>query len=174
MLEGRLSFFNFFLLPIKNMDQTEKFQTRKKCALLKEECDIFRGSCAIAGLAGLVPFCYCAFVVISGVLNFPRGYFVGLKFFLVGISWLGLPDCNIFSRWLLSDRNQKYINTSKTEYSIPNQFQLFLVLFKLVLHLLNQLCHYTALLCTNCIFIDLFSSVLGSLHSLMDFITIYY
>ena len=137
MLEGRLSFFNFFLLPVKNMDQTEKFLTRKKCALLKEECDIFRGSCAIAGLAGLVPFCYCAFVVISGVLNFPRGYFVGLKFFLVGISWLGLPDCNIFSRWLLSDRNQKYINTSKTEYSIPNQFQLFLVLFKLVLHLLN-------------------------------------
>ena len=101
--------------------------------------DIFRGSRAIAGISGLVPFCYCTFVAISRVLNFPHEYFVGLKFFLVGISWLGLPDIfsNIFSCWLLSDRNQKYINTSKTEYSIPNQFQLFLVLFKLVLHLLN-------------------------------------
>ena len=64
------------------MDQTNKFLTRKKGTLLKEECDMFRGSRAVAGIAGLVPLCYCAFVVISRVLNFPRGYFMGLKFFL--------------------------------------------------------------------------------------------
>ena len=103
----------------------------------KEECDIFRGWPAMAGIAGLVPLCYCAFVVISWALNFLRGFFVGLKFFLVYISRLGFPDCNISSCWLLSERNQKYINISKTEYSIPNGFQLLLVLFILVLHLLN-------------------------------------
>ena len=75
--------------------------------LLKEECDIFRGSRSIAGIAGIVLLCYCAFVVISRALTFPRGYFVGLKFFLMGISWYGFPDCNIFSCWLLSERTQK-------------------------------------------------------------------
>ena len=150
----------FFLL-IKNLDQANKFLARKKSTLLKEECDIFRGSLAIAGIAGLVLLCYRAFVVISRALNFSSWYFVGLKFVLVGISWLGFPDCNIFSCWLLSDRNQKYINTSKTKYAIPNRFQLFLVLvlFILVLHLLNWLCYYAALICTNSIFIHLLSSV---------------
>ena len=60
---------------------------------------------------------------------------MGLKFFLVGISWLGFPDCNIFS-WL-SDRNQKYINASKTEDFIPSRSQLSLFLLILVLHLVN-------------------------------------
>ena len=68
------------------MDQTNKFLTCKKGTLLKEECDIFRGSPVIAVIVGLVPLCYCAYVVISPALNFPRGYFVGLKSFLAGIS----------------------------------------------------------------------------------------
>ena len=73
-------------------------------------------------------------MAISRALNFPRGYFVGLKCFLLGISWLRFPDCNIFICWLLSATIQKYINTSKTEYCTPNRFQLLLVLFILVLH----------------------------------------
>ena len=59
------------------MDQTNKFLTRKKSTLLKEECDIFRGSRAIAGIAGLVPLCYRAFVVISRTLNFSSWVFCG-------------------------------------------------------------------------------------------------
>ena len=61
VLEERLSFF----LPIKNVDQTSKFFTRKKGTLLKEECDIFRGLRAREGIADLVPLCYCVFVVIG-------------------------------------------------------------------------------------------------------------
>ena len=75
-----------FFLPVKKKDETNKFLTRKKGVLLKEKYDIFCGLRAIAGIAGLMPLRYCAFVVISLALNFPRGYFVGLEFFLVGIS----------------------------------------------------------------------------------------
>ena len=109
ILEERHSFFPSY----KKKDQTNKFLTRKKGVLLKEKYDIFCGLRAIAGIAGLMPLRYCAFVVISLALNFPRGYFVSLEFFLVGISWLGFPDCNIFSCWLLSDRYKKYINNLK-------------------------------------------------------------
>ena len=58
------------------------------------DCAKFRGSRAIVVLMGLMPSCYRAFVCISWVWNlflwvfrgskiFSRGYFVGLKFFLV-------------------------------------------------------------------------------------------
>ena len=90
-IDGRKKYLkrdSLFFLPIKNMDQTNKFLTRKNGTLFKE-CDIFRGSRVIAGIAGLVPFYYCAFLIISQALNFPRVYFVGLKFFLVRISWYG-------------------------------------------------------------------------------------
>ena len=62
----------------------------KKGTLLKKECEIFHGSRVIAGTAGLVPLRCCAFVVISRALNFPRGYFVGLKFFSRGyfVAWI--------------------------------------------------------------------------------------
>ena len=75
-----------FFLPIKKKDQTNKFLTRKKGVLLKGKCNIFCGLRAIAGIVGLMPLRYSTFVVISRALNFPRGYFVGLEFFLVGIS----------------------------------------------------------------------------------------
>ena len=91
---------SLFFLPIKKTDQTNKFLPHKKGMLLKEECDIFRGLRAIVGIVGLVPLCYCVFAVISRALNFSCGYFVGLRFFLVGLSWLGFPDCNIFRCWL--------------------------------------------------------------------------
>ena len=78
-----------FFLPIKKMDQTNKFLTRKKGTLLKKKCDIFRGLCAITGIAGLVPLCYCAFMVISSALNFPCGYF-GSEVFSCGyfVAWI--------------------------------------------------------------------------------------
>ena len=56
---------------------------RDVCGIIeieKFECAKFRGSRAIVGLVGLVPWCL-------------RGYFVGSKLFLVGISWVQ----NIFS-----------------------------------------------------------------------------
>ena len=51
-------------------------------SLEKMDCAKFRGSCAIVGLVGLVPPC------LRGSENFSRGYFVGSKYFLVGISWV--------------------------------------------------------------------------------------
>ena len=53
-----------FSLPIKNLDQPKKFLTRKY-TLLEGDCVIFRGSRAMAGIAGVVPLCYRTFVVIS-------------------------------------------------------------------------------------------------------------
>ena len=84
--------------------------------------------------------CHCVIVpswLFCRPKTFPYGYFVGLKYFFVGISRLGFPDCNIISCQLLSDKNEKYINTSQTEYSIPNRFQQLSILFILVLHLLR-------------------------------------
>ena len=92
---------SLFFLPIKKRIKQTSFWLVKKVRYLKKN---------VAGIAGLVPLRYYAFVVISHALNFPLGYFLDLKFFLMGISWLRFPDCNIFSCWLLSDRNQKYIN----------------------------------------------------------------
>ena len=71
----------------------------------KNEYAKFRGSSAIVGLVGLVPPCHRAFVgpkfsreyfvgpkffsrVFRGSKIFSCGYFVGLKFFLVSISWI--------------------------------------------------------------------------------------
>ena len=62
-----------------------------------KECAKSRGSRAIVGLVGLVPSCHRTFVGISWVPNFfswvfrgsqifSRGYFVGPRLFLVGIS----------------------------------------------------------------------------------------
>ena len=82
---------SLFFLPIKKTDKINKFLTRKKGALLKEECSGYCGSSAIALL--------CL-----------RGYFACPKFSLWVFRGLDFPDCNIFSCWLLSDRNQKYIN----------------------------------------------------------------
>ena len=56
--------------------------------MFNNKCAKFRGSRAVVGLAGLLPSCHRAFVGISWVQDFSRGYFVGLKFFLVGISWV--------------------------------------------------------------------------------------
>ena len=53
--------------------------------LLKEKCDVFCGSRAIAGIAGLMPLRYCAFVVISPALNFPSWVFCGPEIFF---SWV--------------------------------------------------------------------------------------
>ena len=44
----------FFLFLFKNLDQTNKSFSRKIDKLLKEECAIFRGSRAMAGIAGPV------------------------------------------------------------------------------------------------------------------------
>ena len=73
------------------MDQTNKFLTCKKGTSLKKECDIFCWLCAIVGIAGLVPLCYCAFMVISSALNFPRGYFGSAVF-----------SCGYFVAWISS------------------------------------------------------------------------
>ena len=64
-----------------------------------KDCAKIRGSCVIMGLVGLVPSRHRAFVGISWVQNFcswvfrgakifARGYFVGPKNFLLGISWV--------------------------------------------------------------------------------------
>ena len=53
-----------FSLPIKNLDQPKKFLTRKY-TLHEGGCVIFRGSRAMAGIAGVVPLCYRTFVVIT-------------------------------------------------------------------------------------------------------------
>ena len=53
-----------FSLPIKNLDQPKKFLTRKY-TLHEGDCVIFRGSRAMAGIAGVVPLCYRTFVVIA-------------------------------------------------------------------------------------------------------------
>ena len=53
-----------FSLPIKNLDQPKKFLTRKY-TLHEGGCVIFRGSRAMAGIAGVVPLCYRTFVVIA-------------------------------------------------------------------------------------------------------------
>ena len=102
------------------------------------ECAKFRGSRAIVVLMGLMPSCHRAFVGISWVWNFfswifrgskifSRGFFVGLKFFLVGTSsvqnfprgylwvqnffvgilgpnffWWVFPGSNYFFWWLIS------------------------------------------------------------------------
>ena len=66
------------------MDQTKKFLTCKKSMLLKEECDIFHGTCAIAGIASLVPLCYHAFVVISQAINFSLWVFCASEVFSFG------------------------------------------------------------------------------------------
>ena len=52
------------------------------------KCGKFRGSCAIVSLVGFVPSCHGAFVGISWIQSFSRGYFLGPKFFLVDISWV--------------------------------------------------------------------------------------
>ena len=48
-------------------------------------CAKFLGSCAIVDLVTFVSFYHCTFL---GRKLFSRGYFGGLKFFLVGISWV--------------------------------------------------------------------------------------
>ena len=53
-----------FSLPIKNLDQANRFLTHKY-TLLEGDCVAFRGSRAMAGIAGVVPLCYRTFVVIS-------------------------------------------------------------------------------------------------------------
>ena len=72
------------------MDQTNQFLIRRKGTLFKEECDIFRGSRAVAGIAGLVPLCYRAFVVISRALNFSWRVFCGSEVFSRGyfVAWI--------------------------------------------------------------------------------------
>ena len=73
------------------------------------ECAKFRGSQTIVGLVGLVLSCHCAVVGVSRIKNiffgvfrrsqffssvsrgfqmYSGGYFVGPKFFLVGIFWV--------------------------------------------------------------------------------------
>ena len=85
ILEGKvLTFDSVFFLPIKNVDQTKKFLTCKKSMLLKEECDVFHGTCAIAGIASLVPLCYHAFVVISQAINFSLWVFCASEVFSFG------------------------------------------------------------------------------------------
>ena len=53
-----------FSLPIQNLDQPKKFLTRKY-TLHEGGCVIFRGSRAMAGIAGVVPLCYRTFVIIT-------------------------------------------------------------------------------------------------------------
>ena len=141
----------------------------------KWECAKFRGSRAIGGLVGLVPSCNRAFVGISWDQNiflvgtrwsetFSRGYFVGQNFFLKSILWAQFfpyrwfRDSNILGCWLHEQewQKQKYKNTSQTTYSFY---------IRKVLYLLNYIRYYAVLICSNCIFRHLFSSVLGSFHS---------
>ena len=109
--EEKFLFDSVFSLPINNLDQIFKFLTLKKDTLFKEECAIFRGSRAIAGLVGLMILCYHALVS----PKFFSCVFCGPKACLIGISWHGFSDCNIYSCWL-----HKYITISQTEYSFPN------------------------------------------------------
>ena len=57
-----------FSLPIKSLDQANRFLTHKY-TLLEGDCVAFRGSRAMAGIAGVVPLCYRIFVVISGAVD---------------------------------------------------------------------------------------------------------
>ena len=95
---------------------------------------------------------HCAIVpwgVFRGSKSFSRGYFVGLKCFLVGILWVQsffsgvLYGSKYFPRGYFvdhvvnfviqrfslascmrkSEKKQKYINTSQTMHSIPNRFE---------------------------------------------------
>ena len=154
-------------------------------------------------LVGLVPSCHCAFVGTSWFQNFlswvSRGskkffswlfrgsknfswVFVGLKFFLVAISWVRIffldnilwaqffpyrwfRDSKILGCWIHEQewQKQEYKNTFETTYSFLNWFQqLQTVYIRKVLYLLN---YYEVLICSNCIFRHLFSSELESFHS---------
>ena len=94
--------------------------------------------------------------VYRGYKRFSRGYFVGPKFFLVGISWVRtllswvfcgsnffyrgyFHDSKIFSCWLYkkNDETQKYKNISQTAHPIPNQFQQWSVLIILGRYFIN-------------------------------------
>ena len=118
------------------------------------------------GLVGLMSSWHRVFGSILWVRNFfsrvfswskvySRGYFVRLKFFLMGILWV-----QSFFSWLfrgsnfffvmvnfviqrfsviiccmrMSGRYQKYINPSKTTYSIPSRFHQLSVLVTLEKH----------------------------------------
>ena len=79
----------------------------------------FHGLCSIVGLVGLVPLCHRDFVGISWGPNFfswvfresqifSRGYFVGPKFFLVGISWVqNFLSCGEFRKFQLLAAGEK-------------------------------------------------------------------
>ena len=80
-------------------------------ALSQIECAKFTGLRAILGLAGLVPSCHHAFVGISSNQSFSGEYYVGPKFFLVGISWFQnflswlFHGSKVFFSWLFCGSN---------------------------------------------------------------------
>ena len=151
--EGTYIWLSFFL-PIKNVDQTNQFWLEEKVRYLKKS-----GYC---GSSAIVLSCLCGYF--AGP-KFFHGYFVGLTFFLFGVSWLGFPDCNIFSCWRFSDRNQKYINISKTEYSAYISTSSTKLVMLLHSFNLPKLCFYSSLF---------FSIRISSLVTVMDFIIVYY
>ena len=71
-------------LKRKNLHLTLFFPSYKEDTLLKEECTIFCGSCAMADIAGLMPLCYQAFAVILEALNFSLWVFCGSEVFFCG------------------------------------------------------------------------------------------
>ena len=89
-----------FLRSISDRHAFQTWQIRQQeefLLLVKEiECAKFRGSRVVVGLVGLVPSCLLGISwvqniflwVFRGSQIFSRGYFVGLKFFLVGILWV--------------------------------------------------------------------------------------
>ena len=97
----------------------------------------------------------CGYFVCSKF--FSREYFAGPIFFSCG--WF--RDSKILSCWLHKQKwqKQKYENTSQTTYSFLEKC------IRKVFHLLNYLRHYTAFICSNYIFRQIFFSVLGSFHS---------
>ena len=180
---------NIHLTEIKHSWENVKYTPVNECAKFRG----WRG--AIRCLVGLVPSCHCAFVAISwiqffflvgiswvqnflvgirGSEIFSCGYFVGQNFFLVSILWTQFFPYHWFRAsenlgcWLYEPewQKQKYQNSSQTTDSFLNWFQqLQTVYIRKVLYPLSYLRYYTVLICGNCSFRYLLSSLLGSFHS---------
>ena len=116
-------------------------------------------------------------VGISWIQKFFSWFFVRPKFFLVSISWFKVFD--LLAAWerVRKKRSTEKRSTSQTMQPFLKRFQQLSILFILEKYFIYQITYaitqlsfvltvfYTAFICTNCIFIRLFSSVLEFLHS---------
>ena len=123
----------------------------------------------------------CSAIVSSWVQNifswvpiFLSWVFRGSPFFLLGNYFVG-PRFSLEGNFVILSSwwNEKkwHRNISETTYIIPNRFQelwILLILRRYLLHLLNYLCYYVALVYTSCIFSHLF---LGNTRNYTDTIS---